>query len=1375
MLDTRVIPPPTRLLRVWAGLARALLWLVFTAWLLFALSWGALHFLIVPRVGEWRPALERLASHALGVPVSIGAVTATSSGPVPGLQLRAVVLRDAEGREALRLAEVRAALSVRSLWRLGFDQLVIERPVLDIRRTVDGRLLLGGMDMGATTEEGGSRLADWFFSQAEFAILQGTLRWTDDSRPQAPPLELRAIDFVSRHAARQHQFRLDATPPPAWGQRLQVQGRFSRPVWQTRAGQVRDWTGILYAELPWVDMQGLGTYVDTRAAFGVDLLRGVGGARLWLDWQRGTVRQITTDLALRQVALQWKGTDGPLAVEDLRTRLDVQRRATTTRLSTQHLAFVTAEGVRWPGGNIRYQQVQDASGGLVAFEFAGEQLDLSAVHQLARHLPLPAEAGVWLERTAPRGRVETVRFDWTAGTPQRAPAWQAEGRLRGVGLRAGDLAVPVATTDGPLPALGRPGVAGADIVFTVTPVGGRADVVLREGTLEFPGLFEEPRIDIERLAAGVTWSVEGERIAVDIPRLQLASRDVEAEVRLKWHTADPAVSPARSRFPGVLDLDARVLRADGARVHRYLPQAIPADVRHYLRDAVRQGRASDGRIRVRGDLWDFPFGAAGTGAFEVTAQLSDVLFDYAPVHLLPTGSPDWPGLRVERARLHIDRTRLVIDEARAAAQAWPQIRVPEARAEIADFTADKPLLNVRGGVRAPAQEALAFVNRSPVRDMVAGALVAARATGPVELGLELALPLDDMDATRVRGQVRLSGNDLQLTPDTPRLQGLQATVQFTESGFEVASASARLLGGAVRFSGRLIEQGARSRVVFRGQGQVTAEALSRQDHWPWLAPLGRVVSGQTGYEIELAFGQQGTAIRIESGLQGLALGLPAPFDKAAGSVLPLRLSVQPLADAPPGLERDELRLELGAGTRPLLSLHYQREGAGQALRVLRGSVAVRSERPALPAQGVRAQIDLGDVDAAAWERVWSGAGGGSGTSGLQDSQAYWPTQFSLTARRIEQAGRVFQNVAASGTREREQWRFSVEANELSGYVEYRPNAPQVPGQLRARLSRLDLSSQGATEVENLLQTQPEAIPAIDLIVDRFRMGGRDLGRLEIQAVNRLAVLAARERVREWRLNALNLAVPEARLRASGNWAASAGDPAGPRRTALRIELDIDDAGQLLGRFGMPDVVRGGKGRIEGQIGWIGSPLSFHAPSLGGGLSIDLERGQFLRADPGIAKLLGVLSLQSLPRRLALDFRDVFSEGFAFDFVRGNARIAEGVAYTNNLQMKGVSAAVLMEGQADIVRETQDITAVVIPELNAGTASLVATVISPVTGLGTFLAQFLLRQPLQEAATRQFRITGPWSDPQVERVARRNISGGMAAPAGSAASPGASPP
>ena len=55
--------------------------------------------------------------------------------------------------------------------------------------------------------------------------------------------------------------------------------------------------------------------------------------------------------------------------------------------------------------------------------------------------------------------------------------------------------------------------------------------------------------------------------------------------------------------------------------------------------------------------------------------------------------------------------------------------------------------------------------------------------------------------------------------------------------------------------------------------------------------------------------------------------------------------------------------------------------------------------------------------------------------------------------------------------------------------------------------------------------------------------------------------------------------------------------------------------------------------------------------------------------------------------------------------------------------------------------------------NAVTPELLATAINPAVGLGSFLAQWLLRQPLQSATTQEFRITGGWADPQVEKVTR----------------------
>ena len=113
------------------------------------------------------------------------------------------------------------------------------------------------------------------------------------------------------------------------------------------------------------------------------------------------------------------------------------------------------------------------------------------------------------------------------------------------------------------------------------------------------------------------------------------------------------------------------------------------------------------------------------------------------------------------------------------------------------------------------------------------------------------------------------------------------------------------------------------------------------------------------------------------------------------------------------------------------------------------------------------------------------------------------------------------------------------------------------------------------------------------------------------------------------------------------------------------------------------------------------------------------------------------------------------EGFAFDTVAGDVSVARGVAATRNLRLRGLQATVLMEGRADIGRETQDLRVYVVPEINAGAASLAYAAINPAVGLGTFVAQWLLRRPLIAANTREFHVTGSWDAPRVERVERKS--------------------
>jgi uncharacterized protein YhdP len=208
------------------------------------------------------------------------------------------------------------------------------------------------------------------------------------------------------------------------------------------------------------------------------------------------------------------------------------------------------------------------------------------------------------------------------------------------------------------------------------------------------------------------------------------------------------------------------------------------------------------------------------------------------------------------------------------------------------------------------------------------------------------------------------------------------------------------------------------------------------------------------------------------------------------------------------------------------------------------------------------------------------------------------------------------------------------------------------------------------------------------------------------------------------------------------------------RTTLDVALEVGNGGALLARSGYPGVVRDTKGRIEGRLHWPGSPVEFSGGALSGTLALDMQQGQFLKAEPGIARLVGVLNMQSLPRRIKLDFRDIFSEGFAYERIRGDLQFLNGQASTQNLRIIGVQASVILGGTADLATERQDLRVLVLPEVNAGLASLgYAALVNPAIGLGAFIAQYVLRNPVRELLSYEYRVTGSWSDPVVELVRR----------------------
>ena len=1363
---------PSRLLKTMAWLARWSLGLLLAVLVLLAASWGALHGWIVPRIGDYRVQLETQAGRALGVPVRIGAIAARSGGLIPGIELLDVTLLDAEGRIALRLQRVVLAVSPRSLWRLGFEQLYIERPELDIRRTADARIFIAGLPF-SDAAAGDTRAADWLFSQTEVVVRGGTVRWHDELR-SAPPLALSQVDVLLRNGQWRHSLRLEASPPPEWGERFMLAGQFRQPLLSLRSGHWQQWSGQAFARFARVDVARLRLYTD----LGKSLASGRGALRAWVDIQHGRAVGGTADVALADVKATLGDRLSPLVLPSLQGRLGGRALAGGFEFATQGLAFVTDDGLRWPGGNVRVKYSDGGGNRQEQGELTADRMDLAALARIAERLPLGDKAHQALQTYMPKGQVETLQASWQ-GPSEALRSYQARARVSGLQLGIG--AAPQAASDQARSGNGNAlpstlGLRGATIDLDMTQAGGKASLTIADGALLLPGIFEDPWLPLARLRSAVRWQVDGEQLAVQVGGTQFANADAEGELRATWRTSNPVESRGRSRFPGVLDLSGKLDRADGTRVHRYLPLVVGAQARHYVRDAVVAGKATDVDFKVQGDLHDMPFTQPGQGTFRIAAQVKDVTYDYVPARLQERGELAWPALTNLAGELVFERASMHVNGAKGSFEGTRAIQLSQVQAQIPDLA--HTVVAVDAQARGPLAELLGVMKNTPVSAWTGHALDQATAGGAATLRLNLSLPVANLNQSKVRGSVVLVGNDVRIAPDIPALTQSRGTVEFTESGFSLKSVQAYALGGNVQLEGGMQALPAKapptqSALQLRAQGVASAEGLQQAQELGFLAQLARKASGSAPYTMALTLRRGVPELLLSSSLQGLALGLPPPFAKSAESALPIRFERRltddalrismPEGNAPP--LHDQLVLQLGR----LGALNYVRDVGGTQPRVLRGSIALGlapGEAAPLPVQGVIANLRLAHADADAWQAalmapIASASNAQQVALGTMEAD-YLPATLALRADTLKVQGRTLHQVVAGGARIGSLWRANLAARELSGYVEYQDaKPPELPGgRVFARLSRLSVPANAELEAEQLLE-QPQlarALPALDIVVDDLELQGRKLGRLEIQAFNH----SSADVPREWRLTQFNMATPEATLTARGRWAlARSGAPllaasaTERRHTELDFRLDIRDAGSLLERFGMADVVRRGKGRLQGQIAWQGTPFSPDYASMAGQMQLNLESGQFLKAEPGLAKLLSVLSLQSLPRRLALDFRDVFSEGFAFDFVRGNVHMQQGVAQTNNLQMKGVNAAVLMEGQANIAKETQNLHVVVVPEINAMTASLVATAINPVIGLGTFLAQAFLRGPLMAAATQEFRIDGTWTDPEVTRLPKNS--------------------
>lgn len=840
----------------------------------------------------------------------------------------------------------------------------------------------------------------------------------------------------------------------------------------------------------------------------------------------------------------------------------------------------------------------------------------------------------------------------------------------------------------------RPGVSNLSGSVRGNEKSGLVELHGQSMHLALPQIFRDPKLTLDTLQLRAGWKKNARGALFTLTQLDFANADAAGSGQGTYETV--------KNHKGIINLAARLSRGNGTAVYRYLPKTVGDKTVDWVRRAVLAGTSNDTRLTLKGDLDHFPFTQDRGGVFKVAVAVQGAVLDYAE---------GWPRIDDASGQLvfHGSRMEVHADQARIF-----NARLGPVTAVIPDLHPHEKAIEISGQAVGDAQDFIHYANASPVGERLNGMTNKLEGSGNMALTLNMKIPLHHSHDTTLGGRLSFRGDTL-LSPALPRLDQVKGDILFTHNSLASQGLSAQFLGGSVN----LVAATRDGRALIQAQGRATSAGLA-----PWLGKTwGGYLTGQARWRGELALNKGNTQVRIESDLVGMESRLPAPLNKTAAQALPLVVTQIPQAG-------NELLTEIQLSHT--LGAIWQTTADK---RISRGEIHFGGEAKLPSEPGLRLAGSGRGLALSEWIRL---------LPDNNEAAALPISSIDLSFGTLDVMGRRFPDVRVQGRNRGNVLRLAASGRDLDGTLMYRPAEGPAGAKARvyAQFKQVNIPAAEATAgpVEGpTTHMAARNVPNLNLIVEDFRMGNQALGRLEVVAHGTPQGLV---------IDNMQLAHPDSFMRLSGLWRDS-----GKGETQANVELDVLDAGKMLSRFGFKDAVKRGNANIQGDVSWEGGPVDFGFDTLSGTLHFKAKKGQFLKVDPGAAKLLGILSLQSLPRRLSFDFRDLFNSGFAFDDISATMRITRGVVYSDDLVMKGPAAKVTMSGMAKLADETVQLRVRVSPKLSEGVAVAGALIGGPIAGLGVLAAQKLLKDPFESASSKEYMVTGPWREPDVTKLTK----------------------
>lgn len=849
-----------------------------------------------------------------------------------------------------------------------------------------------------------------------------------------------------------------------------------------------------------------------------------------------------------------------------------------------------------------------------------------------------------------------------------------------------------------------PGVSGLDFSVSLNDQGGQGHISGPGFSFDYPRWFENT-IDLDSVDGEISWQREGNGWGVYVDNLTLSNPDARG-----FGTVQLTLSPDLPK--PLMALEILVPELDVARVPHYLPYGIiPDKSEPWLRHAFISGVGRNGIVRFDGEL------KKNAIRYEDVLFTADVDAHDTQLHY----RDNWPDATDVNG--HVGFVNAGFSASVASADIGG-VDITGATVGIADLFLSRLKLEANATGKIP--QYFDFLRDSGIaREGLSKFLssVDAQGTAGLKLGLDIPLTRKIEDPMTVDGRVSLDGNTLALPEHEIEFSNVQGALQFDLHNFWADGLKAIFREAPVTSS---IHTRQNRDVVVDVEGVYTLQQLlpELEASWMDLAPgesqwRGRVIVPRNGQE---------TAPRLEvsSALQGIAIRLPGALGKTVEQSRDFTLGWE-LGTSLPTVD---INYDERVKIRSLVNTEGGRFVIDRA-DVVTGGGAARVGEEGI---AIRGQLDY--LDLQQWAAVIEELSRNPGEETLD------LREINLQLDTLAAFDQTFNDVSLRAFNESGDWEVLLNAQDIVGTIKW-PKNWQSGARVEADLERLVVSRKPEDgSADNSASAGPEAMPSIHARIRNLAWGQAAFNSAEFDAVRS---------DEDWLIQTATFDSDILSVRLAGAWLGNGDKPA---TTRLQFKLDGSNVGSALQALEFSTGFGDGQGIIQGDVSWTGSPFHPDFETINGHAIVDLRDGALKEVDPGLGRLLGLANFDNLPKRLALNFKDVAMEGLHYDTISGTGRFENGVLHVDGLGLDSPGAAISIYGRTFLGTRRYDLNLNVVPKVKSALPLAAGVFVAPQTG---FLVYFLdklaeaLGVDFNESALLSYHISGDWDSPTVERT------------------------